>query len=85
MHCQTEAWVIYTCMSDLDFCYLAVVGLGMGGAEPRVSSDLLPFTNEDQLEQTERYTDVYTQTHKHALSSGSSSCRKHLERSDAHM
>lgn len=29
--------------------------------------------------------DVYTQTHEHALSSRSSSCRKHLERSDAHM
>ncbi len=29
--------------------------------------------------------DVYTQTHKHATSSGSSSCGKHLERSDAHM
>lgn len=29
--------------------------------------------------------DVYTQTHKHAHRGRSSSCRKHLERSDAHM
>lgn len=28
----------------------------MGGAERRISGDLLPFINEDQLQHTESYT-----------------------------
>lgn len=78
----------YGCTSDINICFMD------GWSRGSVSGDLLSFINEDQLGDTQssgpftkllKNEHIYTQTHEHAHSSRSNSCRKHLERSNAHM